>query len=160
MPVDIPSTRSVTEQVMPVEDLPEIFNSLDTIGDGKIFVDQLGTCLRVAGLTPTEAILVKMTKQWAENSEARLSVQDVTPIYTNVKKEMGTDAAFETIHACLSHFDREGNGTITHADLRYILCSSGERLSDRELEQIIQGFFAADESNVSITELVKHIQSL
>ncbi|CAJ0582230.1 unnamed protein product, partial [Mesorhabditis spiculigera] len=145
---------------MPAEELPEIFAFFDTIGDGKVYVDQLGNVLRAAGLTPTEAILETMSKPWAGNKEVRLTVEDVKPIYSNVKKEMGNDVLFETMHACLSHYDREGNGTISHADLRHLLVSSGEKMSEREADLVTSSFFVPDGNNVDITEFVKHIQAL
>ena len=36
-------------------------------------------------------------------------------------------------------FDKENNGTVLGAELRHVLCTLGEKLTEEEVEQLISG---------------------
>jgi calmodulin len=54
-------------------------------------------------------------------------------------------------------FDREGNGTISSAELKHIVTSLGERLSDAEAEELLK---QADPNGLGVIEYAKFIDSL
>ncbi|EYC43226.1 hypothetical protein Y032_0499g2556 [Ancylostoma ceylanicum] len=108
-----------------MEGIEEAFQFYDTKGDSKIAASQIGNCLRSLNLTPTEGLIERMTQQWKDQPEARVSIEEFTPIYKNIKKESGKPPTFEQFQNLLGHFDRDGNGVVMLPDLRYMLQNSG-----------------------------------
>ena len=49
-----------------------------------------------------------------------------------------TDTSDDFIEG-LRHFDKDGNGFISSAELRHLLTTLGEKLSDEEAEQLLVG---------------------
>ncbi|KAH7726569.1 myosin [Aphelenchoides avenae] len=136
-------------------DIQEAFFFYDKLGDGKIALTQVGSCLRSLGLCPTEGQIAEMTQQWA-NKDARISVEEFTPIYRNLRKDRRYQKTPEELADCLANFDRDGNGLISVVDLRFILTSCGEQLTDRETEILIQGQDSS-EGKVNIHEFIRRI---
>ncbi len=50
----------------------DVFHYLDSVGDKKIAVRQIGDCLRAMGLSPTEAEINRLTAHWSEKGEEKL----------------------------------------------------------------------------------------
>lgn len=57
-------------------------------------------------------------------SEQRISFEDFLPIYQSVNKNKENHTLEEFVEG-LSHFDKEGNGLITVAELRHLLTTLG-----------------------------------
>ncbi|CAB3402847.1 unnamed protein product [Caenorhabditis bovis] len=130
---------------VPIEDIQDIFHFYDTVGDGKIAASQLPHAIRALMLNPTEQMIKKMTKQWEKTpGNARISVQEFTPIYKNMAKECGRASTLNEFQTLLSHFDREGNGQITVAELRHMLQNTGEKMTSQEVDSLLYGLEATD----------------
>ncbi|XP_003745544.1 myosin-2 essential light chain [Galendromus occidentalis] len=126
-----------------VGDYQEAFNLFDSRGDGKINVSQLGDVLRALGQNPTEADVVKFTSQASggnskDKDNARISFDEFLPILAAISKARPSDTPEDFIEG-LRHFDKDGNGFISSAELRHLLTTLGEKLSDDEVEQLLNG---------------------
>ncbi|KAI1729426.1 myosin-2 essential light chain [Ditylenchus destructor] len=143
-------------------DIHEVFQFYDTRGDGKVTVGQIGSCLRALGLTPTQADVVSLTQQWTD-IDARISVEEFTPIYRKLKKDGGKSGggkSEEELANALNNFDREGNGQIAVHDLKFLLTSCGEKLSADEAELLMHGCPAGSEGKVNISDFIRLITSI
>ncbi|CAJ0599814.1 unnamed protein product [Cylicocyclus nassatus] len=107
-----------------MEAIEEVFQFFDTKGDSKIAASQIGNCLRSLDLVPTEGLIERMTQQWKDKPEARVSIEEFLPIFENVRKEAGRPPSVEQFQNLLSHFDRDGTGVVMLPDLRYMLQNS------------------------------------
>ncbi|KAJ1367171.1 hypothetical protein KIN20_028029 [Parelaphostrongylus tenuis] len=141
-----------------MEAIEEVFQFYDTKGDSKIAVSQIASCLRSLDLQPTEALMERMTSQWKDHPETRITIEEFMPIYQNVKKEVGKRPTFEQFQIFLSHYDREGSGNVKLQDLRQLLQSSGEKMSGNEVDALLSNLEIV-EGKVSINELVRLITS-
>ncbi|KAH7698310.1 hypothetical protein AAVH_34601 [Aphelenchoides avenae] len=118
-------------------DCREIFCYFDSKGDEKINVGQVGDVLRALGQNPTESEIRKCCESWTD-PEARITFEEFVPIYQTVSKNRQNHTLEEFVEG-LSHFDKEGNGTINVAELRHLLTTLGERLTDEEVDQLLSG---------------------
>jgi myosin light chain 6 len=132
----------------------EVFCYFDAKGDDKIAVAQVGDVLRALGQNPTEADVRRCCSHW-NDGDTRISFEDFLPIYQSVAKSRGNHSLEEFVEG-LSHFDKEGNGMINVAELRHLLTTLGERLTDEEVDQLLQGH---DDShgNVNISDFVRSV---
>ncbi|XP_065322302.1 myosin-2 essential light chain-like isoform X2 [Gordionus sp. m RMFG-2023] len=124
---------SVTEEQIK---LHETFNIFDTKGDGKIFYSQFGDVLRAMGQNPTELDVKKHAP--LENHDERLSFDVFLPILLNFMKNSQPPSIQDFIEG-LRVFDKDNNGSMSSAELRHLLTTIGERLSEEEVEQLISG---------------------
>ncbi|XP_022648978.1 myosin-2 essential light chain-like [Varroa jacobsoni] len=128
-----------------IPDYQEAFNLFDSRGDGKINVSQLGDVLRALGQNPTEADVAKFSSQAGGNKDAnkdkeaaRISFDEFLPVLAAISKNRSSDTPEDFIEG-LRHFDKEANGYISSAELRHLLTTLGEKLSDDEVEQLLAG---------------------
>lgn len=109
----------------------EAFNLFDNRGDGKIQQQQIGECLRALGQNPTESDVKKFTHQL--KPDERISFEVFLPIYQAISKQKSGDTADDFIEG-LRHFDKDASGFISSAELRHLLTTLGEKLSDEEVK--------------------------
>lgn len=116
------------------------------------------------------------------NSEERISFEVFFPIYTQISKSRSNDTAEDFIEG-LRHFDKDGNGYISSAELRHLLTTlgnsqftefhsphkihssffsylilSGEKLTDEEVEQLLVGH-EDSQGNVHYEEFVRAVMN-
>ncbi|XP_045483649.1 myosin-2 essential light chain isoform X1 [Harmonia axyridis] len=138
-----------------VEEFQEAFQLFDNRGDGKIHVSQIGDALRALGQNPTESDVKKFTHQ--HKPDERVSFEVFLPIYQQISKSRSAETADDFIEG-LRHFDKDGNGYISSAELRHLLTTLGEKLTDDEVEQLLQGQ-EDSQGNVNYEEFVKLVMS-
>ncbi|XP_076456260.1 myosin-2 essential light chain-like [Babylonia areolata] len=140
------------------EDLNEIqetFSLFDTRGDGKIAASQLGDVLRSLQQNPTEQEIRKCG--YSQNPDARISFETFFPILQTISKNRSVPPLEDFIEG-FRVFDKEQNGFISSAELRHILTSLGEKLSDDEVDQLIQGI-EDSQGNINYEELIKMVRN-
>lgn len=138
-----------------IGDYQEAFNLFDNRGDGKINVSQLGDVLRALGQNPTEADVIKYSGQ--QKPDHRITFDEFLPILQTISKSRSSDTAEDFIEG-LRHFDKDGNGFISSAELRHLLTTLGEKLSDDEVEQLLAGQ-EDSQGNVHYEDFVRMVMS-
>uniref|UniRef100_A0A7E4VC05 Myosin-2 essential light chain n=1 Tax=Panagrellus redivivus TaxID=6233 RepID=A0A7E4VC05_PANRE len=132
----------------------EVFNYFDSRGDERINVSQVGDVLRALGQNPTEADIKNCCAQWKE-PDHRITFEEFVPIFQTINNSRAVPSIEEFIEG-LSHFDKDGNGNINVAELRHLLTTLGERLSDEEADQLLAGH-EDSHGNVNIADFVRHV---
>jgi myosin light chain 6 len=133
-----------------LSDFRDAFTLFDDRGDDKIHKSNLGEVGRALGLNPTEA---DINKCLVDLNTDRISFEQFLPIYEDLSKlkDQSTEADF--IEG-LRVFDSDGGGLINTAELRHLLTTLGERLTDDEVEQLLNGL-EDQHGNVNYEELVR-----
>merc|ERR1712141_709780 len=106
-----------------IAEFQEVFTLFDTIGDGMIPTKQVGEVKR----------LVQDQKP-----DSRISFETFLPILQAVSSKKLTDTVEDFIEG-MRHFDKDGNGFITSAELRHLLTNLGEKMSEEDVENLIHG---------------------
>lgn len=91
------------------------------------YFTQVGECLRALGQNPTESDVKKCTHQL--KPDERISFEVFLPIYQAISKARSGDTADDFIEG-LRHFDKDASGYISTAELRHLLTTLGEKLTD------------------------------
>lgn len=134
-----------------ISEFQEAFQLFDSRGDGKIHVTQIGDALRALGQNPTESDVKKFTQQ--HKPDERISFEVFLPIYQAISKGRSSDTADDFIEG-LRHFDKDGSGFISSAELRHLLSTLGEKLTDEEVEQLLVGQ-EDSQGNINYEEFVR-----
>ncbi|KAJ8028296.1 Myosin-2 essential light chain [Holothuria leucospilota] len=136
----------------------QIFGLFDKQGDGKIEINQIGDACRALGLNPKQDVIKKLVNQLDnERNGARLSFQDFQPIYASLAKEKSAGSASDFIDG-LRMFDSDGSGLISVSELRHILTNIGDRLTNKELDDILREM-RVDGGQVNYEDFVRHVMS-
>jgi myosin light chain 6 len=118
-----------------LSDFRDAFTLFDDRGDDKIHKTHLGEVVRALGLNPTESDIKRCLK---DLSSERISFEQFLPIYEDLSKKKDQSTEEDFIEG-LRVFDKDGSGLINSAELRHLLTTLGERLSDDEVEQLLTG---------------------
>jgi len=136
-----------------VAEFQEAFALFDTRGDGMIPANQVGEVLRALGQNPTEADVRRLVQN--QKTEGRVSFETFLPILQAVSQKKISDTVEDFVEG-LRHFDKDGNGFISSAELRHMLTSLGEKMTEEEVESLIHGQ-EDSQGNINYEEFVKMV---
>ncbi|PNF23981.1 Myosin light chain alkali [Cryptotermes secundus] len=112
------------------------FSIYDFDGNGNVDAFYIGDILRGLNLNPTLAVIEKVGGTKKKN-EKKIKVEEFLPIFGQVKKDKDV-GCYEDFLECMKLYDKAEDGKMLLAELSHILLSLGERLSDKEVEEIIR----------------------
>ncbi|XP_068241946.1 calmodulin-like [Palaemon carinicauda] len=101
--------------------------------DGKMPIKDLGTALRSLGVNPTNSEVQALA---AELGNPR--TVDYETFLRLLTKEFSPADSEEEIREAFGVFDRDGNGSISATELKHVLMTMGEKLSEEEVEIMVQ----------------------
>ncbi|XP_014675534.1 PREDICTED: LOW QUALITY PROTEIN: myosin-2 essential light chain-like [Priapulus caudatus] len=134
-----------------IADYQDIFGIFDNRGDGNIAASQIGEALRAMGQNPTEAEVKRCG--YHDKPEMRISFETFLPILQTVVRNCEPSTAADFIEG-LRVFDKEGNGFMSCAELRHLLTTIGEKLSDEEVEMLTTGM-EDFQGNINYEDMVR-----
>ncbi|TWW63956.1 Long-chain specific acyl-CoA dehydrogenase, mitochondrial [Takifugu flavidus] len=142
-----------------IEDFKEAFGLFDRVGDNQVAFNQVADIMRALGQNPTNKDVAKILGNPSADDMAnkRLNFDAFLPMLKEVDSlPKGTvDDYVEGLRV----FDKEGNGTVMGAELRIVLSTLGEKMSEPEIEALMAG--QEDENgSVHYEAFVKHIMSV
>ncbi|KIL59729.1 hypothetical protein M378DRAFT_14588 [Amanita muscaria Koide BX008] len=138
-------------------------------GDGTITINELGEVMRSLGLNPTEDELRRMMR---EVDTDRNGTIDFNEFLTMMAARGAADSdGLDELRAAFNMFDKDGSGQISVQELRQVMHSlgkqsrssyqpvlirlSGERLTDKELEEMIREADSDGDGEIDFEEFCK-----
>lgn len=121
-----------------MEDAREVFDLFDFWDgrDGVVEAAKVGDVIRCLNLNPTLELIYKNggAKKFGER---QYKFEEFLPIYQSILKEKDT-GTFADFNEAFKTFDREGQGYISAAEMRHVLRSLGEQLTEDQIDQIFK----------------------
>ncbi|UJR13886.1 hypothetical protein I4U23_000893 [Adineta vaga] len=137
-----------------IAEIREVFSLYDDRGDNHIPKHYLGEAVRALGLNPTE----KEIRSFLSDLQRveRLSIEQFQVIFERLSRQKDNVVYPEEFIDALRVFDKDGNGLIPATELRHLLTTLGERMTDDEVEQLI-GDFEDKKGMVTYEDFVKAV---
>uniref|UniRef100_A0A8D0AXM0 Myosin, light polypeptide 3, skeletal muscle n=1 Tax=Sander lucioperca TaxID=283035 RepID=A0A8D0AXM0_SANLU len=140
-------------------DFKESFGLFDRVGDNQVAYNQVADIMRALGQNPTNKDVAKILGNPTPDDMAnkRINFDAFLPMLKQV--DAAPKGSYEDYVEGLRVFDKEGNGTVMGAELRIVLSTLGEKMTEAEIEALMTG---QEDENGSIhyEAFVKHIMSV
>ena len=117
-----------------IAEFKEAFQIFDKDGDGSITTKELGTVMRSLGQNPSGDEIRQMLSDVDEDKSETIDCKEFLGLMAKKMKE--NDSEDELIEA-FKVFDRDGNGKISAHELRYVTLSSGEDLTEQDIQEMV-----------------------
>ena len=130
----------------------EAFNLFDTDRTGTIDSGELKVALRAMGFDVSKADVTEIMKDYDRDGKGELKLQDFTDIMTS--KLQQRDPVEEMIQA-FQLYDEDGTGKITLSNIRKVSEAMGEKLTDEELQAMIDEFDVDKDGAINQQEFLK-----
>ncbi|XP_036400662.1 myosin light chain 3, skeletal muscle isoform-like [Megalops cyprinoides] len=156
-PAPAPAADVSSDQL---EDFKEAFGLFDRVGDSKVAFNQVADLMRALGQNPTnkDVVAILGNPSAEDMANQRIDFDTFLPMLQTVigSPQKGT---YDDYVEGLRVFDKEGNGTVMGAELRIVLSTLGEKMTEAEIDALMAG--QEDENgSVNYEAFVKHILSV
>ena len=137
-----------------IEEYKEAFDLFDKDGDGVIDTQELDFVLRALGIRLNSTELQEMIAEVDEDGNGTIDFHEFLSMLTKKLKE--SDAMIDVINT-FKIFDKDGNGCVSTAELRYILTSMGEKLDKNDVDDLLNECDVDGDGNIYCEEFLRGI---
>lgn len=135
--------------------LRDLFMKFDADRTGTVPFETVDEILRTAARVVTDPELKKSLKNPdAAGREKKMQFADFMELVTKKTRAFNP---ITDLHDAFRVFDRDGHGFITTAELRHVVTSLGERMTDDEADELIREADPKTEGHIDYEEFIKTI---
>ncbi|CAH1956210.1 unnamed protein product [Acanthoscelides obtectus] len=134
-----------------VAEFKEAFMLFDKDEDGTITVAELGVVMRSLGQRPTETELRDMVNQVDSDGNGTIEFNEFLQMMSKKMKDADGE---EELREAFRVFDKNNDGLISSNELRHVMTSLGERLSEEEVDDMIKEADLDGDGQVNYEEFV------
>ncbi|CAH9070647.1 unnamed protein product [Cuscuta europaea] len=134
----------------------EAFSLFDKDGDGQITKHELGIVLRSLGQKVTEAEVEEMICGVDVDGSKTVDFKEFVGLMRKKLKDKEVEAELK---AAFQIFDKDHNGLISAAELRHIMTNLGQKLSEKEVDEMMKEADVDNNGGIDYQEFVKVIIS-
>lgn len=143
----------ITLSVEQVEEYECAFKLFDTNGDGVITTDELGAMLNSIGLNPSQKEIHDMISEVDCDGDGTIDFCEFLKMMSR-HSNPGVDPE-QQLADVFRLFDRDSSGYITQDELRNVMLSLGQPISDSQLWEMISHADMDGDGKINIKEFVK-----
>jgi calmodulin len=135
-----------------VTECKEVFDLFDKDKDGSITTRELGDVMRALGANPTQAELQEMVNEVDSNDSGKIEFKEFLDLFARKLKDPDSE---EDLVEAFKMFDKDNNGFISAAELRHVMTTLGEKLTEEEADEMIREADMNGDGQINYQEFVK-----
>jgi len=132
----------------------DAFEMFDKNKDGIITTKQLANVMRSLNQDPTEEELNEMIEEVDLDKNGEVDFEEFVTLMNRRSKE--TDIEEEVLNA-FKVFDKEGNGLISNTELRHIMMTLGDQLTEEEIDDMIREADSDGDGYINYEDFIKNM---
>ncbi|KAJ1266259.1 hypothetical protein BS78_08G137400 [Paspalum vaginatum] len=138
-----------------ISEFREAFAFFDKDGDGCITAEELATVMgSLQGQRPSAEELREMIRDADADGDGAIDFAEFLGLMARKAAAAG-GGADEELREAFKVFDKDQNGFISAAELRHVMISLGEKLTDEEVQQMIREADLDGDGQVDYHEFVR-----
>ena len=130
----------------------DIFDQFDKDKDGAIGTRELANVLFTLGQNPTDDEVAAMIKEVDLNNDGKIDLDEFITLMGKRTPDPHTED--EVINA-FRVFDKEGNGLIPSAELKHIMMTIGDKMTEEEAQEMINEADIDEDGFINYEEFVR-----
>jgi calmodulin len=134
-----------------IAEFQEAFKLFDKDNNGSITIQELGTVMRSLGQTPSESELVDMINEVDADGDGAIDFNEFLVMMAKKMKDVDQEDEYKE---AFKVFDKDGNGYIEPAELKQVMQSLGETLTDADIEDMMKEADTDNDGRVNYDEFV------
>ncbi|XP_078182254.1 calmodulin-6-like [Carex rostrata] len=135
-----------------ITEFKDAFSLFDKDADGTITTKELGTVMRNLGQNPTEAELQEMINEVDADNSGTIDFKEFLGLMAHKLRDKESE---QELREAFRVFDKDQNGFISAAELRHVMTNLGEKLSDEEVQEMVQEADTDGDGQINYEEFVK-----
>ncbi|KAJ1749677.1 Golgi Transport [Coemansia sp. RSA 989] len=136
-----------------IKELKEAFALFDKDNNGVITRNELSRLMRSLNHNPTEEELNDMINEVDENGDGSIDFPEFVAMMA--RKPMSSEGPEDEILEAFRVFDKNDDGVISAEELRQVMNSLGEKLTDAEIEEMIREADVDGDGQINYEEFAK-----
>ncbi|XP_069184378.1 uncharacterized protein [Procambarus clarkii] len=137
-----------------VAEFKEAFMLFDKDEDGLITTAELGVVMRSLGQRPSETELRKLVGEVETCADGTIEFNEFLQMMSKKLKDIGNE---DELKEAFKVFDKKNSGYLSSTELRHVMTSMGERMSEQEVEDMIKEASPNSDGKVNYEEFVNII---
>ena len=134
------------------KELQDVFDQFDKDKDGKISGKELQNAMISMGQNPTEEEINEMMNEVDLNRDGKIDFDEFMILMS--KSSPDTQTEDEVINA-FRVFDKEGNGLISSVELKHIMMSIGDKMTEEEADEMVNEADIDEDGMINYEEFVR-----
>ena len=134
------------------KDMQDIFDQFDKDKDGKISGKELANAMISMGQNPTDEEINEMMKEVDLNQDGKIDFDEFMTLMLRNSPETQTED--EVINA-FRVFDKEGKGLISSAELKHIMMTIGDKMTEEEADEMVNEADIDEDGMINYEEFVR-----
>ena len=136
------------------KELDEAFTMFDRDKDGLINYNELGNVLKSQGFKPSNQELIEMIEDVDENEDGKINFEEFLILMHSRLKKVDIE---NELNEAFSVYDKNGSGIISSREFKRIMNSLGDKVSEEEIDEIIQKVDPKNRGYINYKDLTKII---
>lgn len=134
------------------KEFQDIFDQFDKDKDGQITERELANAMYSLGQMPTDEEVRQMIQEVDINNDGKIDLDEFITLMT--KNSPDTQTEDEVINA-FRVFDKEGNGLISSSELKHIMMTIGDKMTEEEAEEMVTEADIDEDGMINYEEFVR-----
>ena len=140
-----------------ISEFKEVFSVFDKDGNGLIKVKYLKKVFKCLGQDPTQKEIDDMLDSFNIGEQRKIKFEDFLKL---IERKMKETKDTETYYEVFKMFDKEQTGYISASGIKYMMTNLGEKLTDQEVNEMLNCADAEKSDKISYEEFIKMMKSL